>query len=334
MNRSDFVGLLVAAAGSRFSGRGGDDSSDPAIVSRTESLRVLLGRGDASRVDARTFIFNGRRYRGAYAAVDGQIISTVPLEEYLYSVVPREMPRSWPAAALQAQAILARTYVLAVSNPARGYDLVPSEADQVYTGMDAEHMETTAAVDATAGTVLRCGDGFAKAVYSSCCGGHTESATQAWGGQDLAYLNGVVCQFCNDSPWFSWKQNVWLDQLAAALDRQLHGLGGIQNITLDQPDPSGRAQYWTFIGVQGTQRVKASDVRRAVGTRTLPSLLVRRLQFSDENPQTARAVIIEGAGLGHGVGFCQWGGRGLARGGANVGAILQYYYPGTSMAHV
>jgi len=339
MDRADFLAGVVAAlipSMPRVRSKPDDDPeiTDPANAMREQALRVLLGSGDAQKIDDRTFLFNGRRYRGTFTYTSSQqVVSTVPLEHYLYSVVSREMPHSWPAAALQTQAIVARTFVLQRSSPTHDYDLVPSEADQVYTGVDAEHPETSAAVDATAGMVLRFGSGFASVMYSSCCGGHTEASSQAWGGPPLLYLGGVVCPYCTESPWYKWTQNVGLDRLQSTLAAQLKAIGDLQTVLLDPPDVSGRSHFWSFQGSTGTQRIKAADVRRALGTRTLPSLLVRRVTL-DQNPtQAPRTVVIEGAGLGHGVGLCQWGARGMALSGADARAILAFYYPGTGIGN-
>jgi stage II sporulation protein D len=302
--------------------------TDPAVSSQVQALRVLLGRGQVQTIDAQTFLYEGRRYRGTAAVLTGtgQVVSSVPVEQYLYSVVSREMPRSWPAESLQAQAILARTYVLQRSNPNRDYDLTPSEADQVYTGIDAEAPQTTAAVDATAGQALRFGSGFASIAYSSCCGGHTESSADAWGGKPLPYLSGVACDYCKDSSRYRWTQTVGAGALRNALGNQAAAVGDLQTITLDAPDSSGRAGFWTFAGTAGSARVKASDVRRLVGSRVLPSLLVNSVQL-----QPSGDALVQGAGLGHGVGFCQWGARGLAKTGANAAAILAFYFPGTTI---
>lgn len=337
MQRADFLAGVLALPALGIRARFQDDEddlSDPANSANAQALRVLLGRGQAQRLDSQTFLFAGRRYRGSFTYTpEGEVVSIVPLEEYLCSVVSREMPHSWPGAALQVQAIVARTYVLQRSNPRRSYDLVPSEADQVYTGIDAEQPQTTAAVNATAGQVLRFGSGFAQISYSSCCGGHTEANSNAWGGAPLPYLTGVVCPYCTGSPWYQWKQSVPLDQVASALSRELAAVGAVQNVTLDSPDGSGRAQFWTFAGTGGTSRVKAADVRRALGSRTLPSLLVRRLTTDAQPTQAPQTLAIEGGGLGHGVGLCQWGARGMALTGADARAILAFYYPGTEIGN-
>jgi len=206
VKRRSFLSAAAAAAGATALPQPLRAQDDPAISSETQALRVLLGKGRLQNIDAQTFLYEGRRYRGTAVILPetGQVVSTVSVEQYLYSVVSREMPRSWPAEALQAQAILARTYVLQRSNPNREYDVVPSEADQVYTGIDAEATPTNAAVDATAGQALRYGSEFASIAYSSCCGGHTESSADAWGGRPLPYLSGVKCDYCKDSSWYRW----------------------------------------------------------------------------------------------------------------------------------
>lgn len=332
MNRFEFLAGAAVLVLPKFAQ---DDVFDPASGTQSQALRVLLGRGEASRIDAQTFMFDGRRYRGTFSYTSaGEVVSVVPLEQYLYSVVSREMPHSWPAAALQAQAVVARTFVLQRSNPAREYDLVPSEADQVYTGIDAEKPETTAAVNSTAALVLRFADGFAQALYSSCCGGHTESNADAWGGVPLPYLSGIACGYCSASPWYKWSQTLPMSKLQSALNADLKTVGTLQNVVLDAPDESGRARFWNFVGTAGTQRVKAASVRSLLGTRTLPSLLVQRILLTAQpDAQAERTVTIEGAGLGHGVGLCQWGARGMALTGADVRAILSYYYPGTGIGN-
>ncbi len=310
-----------------------DDLDDPATQLHLQSLRVLLGQGQAQTLDAQTFVFEGRRFRGTFSNSAAGVVSTVPLEQYLYSVVPREMPRAWPSAALQAQAIVARTYVLARSNPQRDYDLIPSQANQVYTGMDAEHPESSAAVDATSGTILRFAGGFANSAYSSCCGGHTENSADAWGGPPLKYLSGVRCTFCVDSPWFAWSQTIPEQKLRAALRPRLASIGDLRDVTLDPADASGRAHTWTFEGENGWVRIKAAQVRQAAGTRTIPSLLIHRMQFDCPDP-TPASLTVQGSGLGHGVGLCQWGARGMAIAGHDARAILLFYYPGTQVGNV
>ena len=294
---------------------------DPAQTSATPMLRVLLGKTPV----------NAQQYRGSISTLpDGSYINLVSLEEYLYSVVPSEMSPSWPGAALQAQAICARTYVLQRSSPRRAYDLVPSEADQVYRGIASESAAGRAAVDATAAQVLTYSGRYAQAMYSSCCGGHTESSSDAWGGSAFAYLGGVVCTHCTDSPNYRWSHDIPRASVSAAFATEMAPYGALQGFYVGATDASGRAKTIELRCERGSAFVKGSDFRTRVGSRIVPSTLIAEIGPSLSSPDN---TLIKGAGLGHGVGLCQWGARGMALGGSSSSDILQYYFPGTSTAH-
>lgn len=323
--------FLASAAAAALSTRAFAQSEeyDPEVNAPAQTLRVLLGAG-TPQVSGAGFSLNGRAYRGTFSRLpDGKVINVVSLEEYLYSVVPREMSPSWPAAALEAQAICARTYVLQRSNPRRAYDVVPSESDQVYTGVAGESPGGRAAVDATAGAVLRYANEFASIMYSSCCGGHTESPAFAWeGGATLPYLNGVACPYCTASPHYRWERAIALADLSRAFP-QTAGVGALSALRVSAADPSGRALRVAFEGAGGRVEIKGGALRTGLGTRTIPSLLITKLALE----QATATVHIEGAGLGHGVGLCQWGARGMALAGKTAQEIIAFYFPGTGIGH-
>jgi stage II sporulation protein D len=102
-------------------------------------------------------------------------------------------------------------------------------------------------------------------------------------------------------------------------------LGVFDDLRITARDASGRARAFELLTSAGSTVVQGSAFRRAVGVRTLRSLLVMGLQRS----QDGTAMTIDGGGLGHGVGLCQWGAHGLAIEGAGAPAILAYYFPGT-----
>jgi stage II sporulation protein D len=325
VRRAAFL-LLTGSALLRPRLAAAQSDADPATTAARQELRVLLGPGDASPAAAGTFTFEGRLYRGDFTRLDdGRVVSVVDLEQYLCSVVPAEMPPSWPPAALQAQSVCARTYVLQRSDPRRAYDLVPSEVDQVYRGMENESAAATAAIVATAGQVLRFNAAFARVAYSSCCGGRTEAASDAWGGLPISYLGGVVCTSCADSPNFRWSTSVTLDALASSFSPALAALGSLQDVNVAARDASGRARTFDLRATNGDLAVAGPAFRRAMGPRTLRSLLITRLARSADG----QTFDIEGGGLGHGVGLCQWGARGMVRGDAALRDILGYYFPGT-----
>jgi stage II sporulation protein D len=150
----------------------------------------------------------GRAYRGRILVdvVDGKLraINILPLEQYLYGVVPSEAPSSWVPAALEAQAVASRSYAIASRRVAAPFDVYSDTRSQAYLGISAETPDATAAVDDTAHEVLFYGNKVATTVFSSSSGGLTESAADAWGGQGEPYLVSVRDPYDAISPYHNW----------------------------------------------------------------------------------------------------------------------------------
>lgn len=118
------------------------------------------------------------------------VINELPFEQYLYSVVGKEMGTGWPLEALKAQAVAARTYSLQLGVKYGIAHISDSTADQVYNGV--EHDDVIKAVEATKGEVLLNSSGNLIApYYSSNAGGMTANLAETWGGS-AAYLKNVA----------------------------------------------------------------------------------------------------------------------------------------------
>ncbi|NCB31173.1 MAG: SpoIID/LytB domain-containing protein [Clostridia bacterium] len=115
-------------------------------------------------------------------------INTLPIEQYLYGVVPHEMSNLFPIDALKAQAVCARTYAASRCSQygSRAYDLLDTSKDQVYRGYASKNARAIAAVDATRGQVLTYADDIIAAYYSASNGGQTEKTGNVWK-DDLPY---------------------------------------------------------------------------------------------------------------------------------------------------
>ncbi len=136
----------------------------------------------------------GQTYRGSFeaSAYNGKlaIINELPFEQYLYSVVPSEMPSSWPAEALKSQAVAARSYAL---YQGLGFGIAhvnDTELSQVYKGKTGEKDSTTNAVKATEGQVALYNGKPIEGLFSSNAGGQTADATEIWGNA-VPYLKSV-----------------------------------------------------------------------------------------------------------------------------------------------
>src|SRR5712691_8678578 len=193
---------------------------------------------------------SSRHYRGAIQidVVDAKLraINLVGLEQYLYGVVPSEMPYTWAPEALKAQAVVARSYALA-SRRTGAFDLYPDTRDQVYLGLDHEKPSSNAAVDATAGKVVLYEGQVAKTYFFSTSGGRTVSAEDAWG-EAVPYLVSVPDPYDSISPHHDWGPLVFT---AAKVAKVLKLKGVVVDL---QPalNPSGRVKVLNVIGTKGT----------------------------------------------------------------------------------
>jgi stage II sporulation protein D len=330
ISRALFLNALGAAT---TVATGGLDIADPL----SPQIRVLVAtdtRGETPLVAPDgTFAFAGKRWRGAPSTVgtgEGKfaLVTTIDVDRYLQGVVPLESPPSWPAATLQAQAIVARTFALARRTLSRPWDVRADESDQRWGGVEAEHPAATAAIQASRGRTLLYGGGPAQVFYSSCCGGHTADAAAVWNGSPLPYLRGVDDPYCAPAPEYRWAREVALERAIAAFGTRTGGT--LTGTALTDPDPTGRPRAVALLGTT-LATIPVADFRRALGYDVVRSLWLRAVRI--DAAQAAPKLVIEGSGRGHGVGLCQWGARFYASAGASATDILALYFPGTSVTN-
>ena len=129
--------------------------------------------------------------------------TSLALESYLQGVVAGEVPYSWPAEALKAQAVAARSYALASLVKGKPFDLYSDARSQVYLGVAGEKASTTQAVTATAGEVVLYGGKVATTYYFSTSGGKTASAADVFGFA-VPYLVSRPDPWDKLSPYHRW----------------------------------------------------------------------------------------------------------------------------------
>jgi stage II sporulation protein D len=211
---------------------------------------------------------NGKPYRGTLelSTENGRLraINTVALEPYLYGVVPDEMPHDWPAEALKAQAVVARSYALAVRKPGP-FDLYADVRSQVYGGVDAEEPASTQAVQATAGQVLLFEGKVATTFFFSTSGGRTADIADVWANaQPTPYLVSVPDPYDSISPLHTWGPVVLP---AAKVAKPLGVALPVQDArtTLNR---SGRVAELYLVTPDGEVPVPATTVRTELGLRS------------------------------------------------------------------
>ncbi len=280
-------------------------------------------------------------------------VNIVNIEEYVYGVVASEMPSTFPLEALKTQAVIARTYAVKGLGKHKkwGYDICDTQNCQVYGGVRTEQEKTTSATDATCGQILTYKDKPIEAVFSSNCGGYTQSSSEAgWASHeylkpvsDYQDLNEDNLQpyhfkellehsrpaysryFKNISPaTFRWTRVLEEKQLREVI-KQKKDIGQITAIIPLKRGRSGYVHGVKIIGKKGTLILtKEHEIKKYLATGMLRSTYFI-VQPNYEKGEI-KSFIFYGGGWGHGVGLCQTGSGGRADLGQDYKEILKHYY--------
>ena len=216
--------------------------------------------------DPRGIWLGGRRYRGVLR-VSGRggtlrVVNSLGVETYLASVVGSEMPHRWPLAALQAQAVAARTYALKQRSRGGAWDVKATVASQVYRGVESETPSTRKAVASTRSLVLVHGGRLIDAVFHSSSGGVTEASGMVWRRQH-PYLVSVP-DHDQHSPVHRWEQ--WFD--SAGLRQRLPETGGLQDVEVLSRSASGRVREARLRGPRGSLVLSGGELRKRLGLKS------------------------------------------------------------------
>ncbi|HEY7980051.1 MAG TPA: SpoIID/LytB domain-containing protein [Candidatus Eremiobacteraceae bacterium] len=276
---------------------------------------------------------DGTPYRGSVIVQvdpDGEItvVNVIDLEQYLYGVVGSEMPGTWPAAALRAQAVVARTYAvgrLGIRDDV-GFDLVAGEMDQAYRGIDGESQAVDSAVDATRGVILVYEGQIVHAYYSADDGGYTAD------GADLSdpqpYLVPVRDPYALGSPDRSWSAQVDAAGFGQSVNALYAQVGSLIAVTIGSLDESGRLRSVQVTGSSGATALSGFDFRRLAGRHLVRSTRVSSVSLD------GGVIRVSGTGFGHGVGMSQWGARTMAAQSFDYAGILRFYYKGSALTTI
>jgi stage II sporulation protein D len=214
--------------------------------------------------------FNGARWRGAmeFRPSGGGLmaVNALGLEDYVRGVVARESPSSWPAEALKAQAVAARTYAITTGGGA-AFDQYADTRSQVYGGVSAETAATDAAVRATAGQVVTYQGNPVTTYFFSTSGGRTENIENSWpGAAPKPWLRSVRDPYDKTSPWHRWPATV---MSAATAQKRLGGYlkGRFVRIDVASRGRSPRIVSATVVGTRGTTTVSGPTLRSIFGLR-------------------------------------------------------------------
>jgi SpoIID/LytB domain protein len=208
-----------------------------------------------------------RSYRGTMALIKrgsgGRTINNVLLEDYVKGVVPAEMPTSWAADAVRAQAVAARSYAVRLRDVGRysGYDICDTTACQVYGGMGRETSNGNAAVRATAGTIVTYRGKAALTQFAPSNGGYSARGDYPYLAAHLDPYDGVI------------KSQAWTRVLtASSISRAWPSVGTVKQLQITSRDGvgawGGRVKTIKIIGTSRTATVSGTTFQHMFGLRS------------------------------------------------------------------
>lgn len=290
---------------------------------------VPFGKEISMSNSAQDYLVVDRRFTGSVTAIwksPGRmmLINTLPLERYLVGLVGSEISPSWPADAIRAQVVAARTYAqhridgIRRSHSNAPFDISSTIMSQVYHGAHVEDSAAFSAVDSTRGEVLYRNGAPFPSFYHSCCGGRTEHAHNVWKGSAGPPI--IEDKFCSRSPNFKWNYSIPVSEFASRLNAAGISIGKVSSIAASQFSDSPRAGMVLIEDENGLTTVEATELRKVLGYREVKSTWF-------EISMKGGAINFTGRGYGHGVGMCQWGAKQMAEEGIGYIDILKFYYP-------
>ena len=209
-------------------------------------------------------------YRGAlaFSVLGGtvQTVNVVGLDDYVRGVIAGEMPSSWPAEALEAQAVAARTYAVTSNIRGAGYQLYSDTRSQLYGGVAAETPATDAAVAATQGQIVEYAGAPATTFFFASSGGHTENIENVWlGSAPEPWLRGVRDPYDNSegNPYYRW--SVRMSMAAAAQKLGSLVKGRLRGIEVTKRGVSPRVVAAEVIGTRGRSAVTGAQLQSIFG---------------------------------------------------------------------
>lgn len=341
----------------------------PPAMAQEDALNGPFGSVMIVPDDGVTLSVAGRHYAGSLevaSASDGLVLlDHVGVDDYLLGI--QEVPFSWPTAALEAQAVAARTYLAwtlergrAGAGKTYGFDICASTACQVYGGLDQVASPLgerwAAAVEATAGEVLLYQGRPALAMYSSTTGGRTRNYEDVYTGRSpIPYLQAVSSPG-EDSAFAKWRYDVPGSVLNDVLEAAGLLSGPLRDVTVKETS-DGDGPWMVEISSGGsTTSLTATEFRGVMNrwaAKTHPEVFPAFRPGGGRYPQTVLSptytitkqwhfpdsfrsgyidvypvYTFEGNGWGHMVGMSQYGAKAMADAGSDYSEILSHYYTG------
>ena len=248
---------------------------------------IIIPNNSGDKLTVTSVMRNGENpsYRGQIEIkLEGEkllVINELSMEEYLYAVVPSEMPWSYGEEALKAQAVCARTYaykhILNSGYGQYGAHVDDSTSYQVYN-VSGEQDTTTKAVNATKGQIMTYNNEPISAYFfSTSCGSTTNS--MIWG-SDVGFVKGVLLTaeektldltdesvfdtfirtgyktFDSEYPWYRWETTMTLNQLTESINKNIASISQANTNNVKVLKDNGSYEAETVAGIGSVKKIE------------------------------------------------------------------------------
>lgn len=290
-------------------------SEDNKVILMFDSNEGIFGICPASENQPKVLRINKdneKRFRGSLevrriTGSDMTLINILPLEEYLYGVVPYEIQASSHPEALKAQAVAARTY--SVNNMYKydrlNFNMCTTVNSQVYRGYNGESTSTNKAIDDTKGKIVTYNGKPAAVFYFSSSGGRTEDVKNVWGSTNYPYLISVEDKYESGTSWrYEWEVSYTAKKISEIMTSRGFKLGNILGIDITKRSEAGRAIELIVRGSQGERTYTNGNTRNFLSLdsqwfdiTTDADVLVKTGEDSYEKTQLAGKKVATSSGI-------------------------------------
>lgn len=306
---SSDAGMVIRANGMENHYAAGEEAAFLPDNELLQQGRVTIAPENGGRLLIKSVKRNkeAHYYRGIIELYDDEggivIINELSIDEYLYAVVPSEMPVSYNMEALKAQAVCARSYaymqVMSGGLPKIGAHVDDSTAYQVYNNT-SETAESIEAVNQTSGNVITYNGDIVSAYYFSTSCGYTANGSDVWlGMKNVGYLsaglqndvpvnetydlsdgkafknfidNKPVTTYDASFPWYRWQVKLSESQIRNSFEKSVQNRYNINPSLILTKDENGNYVSRKIDSIGKIKRIKAG--RRSEGG-IITSLIIK-----------------------------------------------------------
>lgn len=275
--------------------------------------------------------YQGNKYLGSFLVLQDKkqqyFINCLDIDDYLLSVVRHEGWPGWPLEMNKVLAIACRTYlishVLQAQRVDRPYHIENTIKHQTYKGYHA-CPKLKQAIDETKDVFVAFDGKPALTMYDTCCGGVVPGNIEDADHKKVSYLDRMYpCTFCKTYKVSRWSYDFSVDTIAQRLSKDFPKVDKVQDMYVYKKDKAGLAKKIM---------IHAGSRKIIITGKKFKSLFPELKSYCFDITRAHKRYIIEGKGIGHHRGLCQWGAYHLVKHEYwNFKEVLQFYYPGTTL---